>query len=151
MCARRILNVYQHGPPLGIDPAELRVIINGKKAPPPQVLQGLAKELDVDLRYLEKLAEELRDGRPSDHKEKCDRVDSFEEFQKANPDADCVCRHSASMHTPGSWCTQPNCGCTRFMTQGETEEFLLYCFGPPGQQAVRPLSRGRSLSRRRPH
>jgi hypothetical protein len=157
MCTRRMLHLYQLRQRLDVDPASLLnridwIGINAKRPPTQKVLKGLAKKLDVDLRYLEELVRELSDGRPSrSQRKKGDRVDSFKEFQKANPDAECVCRHPASMHTPGSWCTQQNCGCTRFMTPGETEEFLLYCFGPPGRQAMPPGWRGRRLSRQRPH
>ena len=65
MCARKMLSVYQLGQRLGVDPDELLDMINGKKLPTQTVVHGLAKELDVDIRYLERLAAELREGRPS--------------------------------------------------------------------------------------
>jgi transcriptional regulator with XRE-family HTH domain len=51
-----MVSFYQLGPRLGIDPGELLAMVNGKKIPTKAVLRGLAKELDVDERYLEKLA-----------------------------------------------------------------------------------------------
>lgn len=60
MCAPRMLNVYQLGPRLGIDPRELLDMINAKKMPTKAVIRGLAKEVDIDERYLEKLAGEIR-------------------------------------------------------------------------------------------
>jgi hypothetical protein len=48
------------GAKLGIDPIELLRMINGKVAATKAVIQGLAKQLDSDLRYLERLAEEVR-------------------------------------------------------------------------------------------
>jgi Helix-turn-helix len=62
MCARKMLNAYRLGQRLGVDPAELLKMINGKKAPTPKVVQGLAKALDVDECYLEKLAEQMREA-----------------------------------------------------------------------------------------
>lgn len=47
-------------PTTGIDPRELLDMINAKKMPTKAVIRGLAKELDIDERYLEKLAGELR-------------------------------------------------------------------------------------------
>ena len=35
-------------------------MINGRKLPTKTVIEGLAKELDSDPKYLEKLAEEIR-------------------------------------------------------------------------------------------
>ncbi|HEY4047964.1 MAG TPA: hypothetical protein VGM27_13965 [Acidobacteriaceae bacterium] len=43
MCARKMLNVYQLSQRLGIDPAELLDMVNGKKIPTKAVV---AKELD---------------------------------------------------------------------------------------------------------
>jgi transcriptional regulator with XRE-family HTH domain len=62
MCARKMLNVYQLGQRLGVDPGELLDMVNGRKSPTKAVVRGLAKELDVDERYLEKLAAELLDS-----------------------------------------------------------------------------------------
>jgi hypothetical protein len=61
MCARKMLNVYQLGPRLGIEPDELLAMINGRKATPPRIVQGLARELNIDDRYLERLAAEVRE------------------------------------------------------------------------------------------
>ncbi|HEY4048025.1 MAG TPA: helix-turn-helix transcriptional regulator [Acidobacteriaceae bacterium] len=52
----KMVSLYQLSPRLGIDPGELLAMVNGKKIPTKAVLRGLAKELDVDERYLEKLA-----------------------------------------------------------------------------------------------
>jgi transcriptional regulator with XRE-family HTH domain len=53
------LNVYQLGERLGVDPRELLDMINTKKIPTKTVVRGLAKELEVDERYLEKLASQI--------------------------------------------------------------------------------------------
>jgi hypothetical protein len=42
------------------DPLEMLDMINGRKILPPFIVKGLARELDLDQRYLEKLAGELR-------------------------------------------------------------------------------------------
>jgi hypothetical protein len=55
--------VIKLGPKLGMDPMELLRMINGKVVPTKAVVQGLARELDSDVRYLEKLAEEIRKDR----------------------------------------------------------------------------------------
>jgi hypothetical protein len=47
-------------PPWGVDPAELLSMINGNLVPSKAVIRGLAKELDSDPRYLEKLASEIK-------------------------------------------------------------------------------------------
>jgi hypothetical protein len=54
-----MLNVYQLGERLGVDPRELLDMINTKKIPTKTVVRGLAKELEVDERYLEKLASQI--------------------------------------------------------------------------------------------
>jgi hypothetical protein len=43
-----------------MDPMELLRMINGKVVPTKAVVHGLARELDSDVRYLEKLVEEIR-------------------------------------------------------------------------------------------
>jgi hypothetical protein len=53
-------NVHKLGVTLGIDPVELLPMINGKAVPTKVIIQGLAKQLDSDPRYLEKLADEIR-------------------------------------------------------------------------------------------
>jgi hypothetical protein len=45
---------------LGVDPMELLRMINGRSLPTKAIVAGLARELDSDLLYLEKLAEEIR-------------------------------------------------------------------------------------------
>jgi hypothetical protein len=52
--------VFKVGAKLGIDLTELLRMINGKVVPTKQVIAGLARELDSDVRYLEKLADEIR-------------------------------------------------------------------------------------------
>ena len=43
-----------------MDPTELLRMINGRVMPTKAVVQGLARELGSDVRYLEKLVEEIR-------------------------------------------------------------------------------------------
>jgi hypothetical protein len=42
-----------------MDPPELQRMINGIATPTKAVMAGLARELDTDVRHLEKLAEEI--------------------------------------------------------------------------------------------
>jgi hypothetical protein len=60
LCVTRDTNVHKLGAKLGVDPAELLRMINGKVVPTKAVISGLARELDSDVRYLEKLAAEIR-------------------------------------------------------------------------------------------
>jgi putative sterol carrier protein len=62
LCVTRDTNVHKLGAKLVIDPAVLLSMINGKVMPTKAVISGLARELDSDVRYLEKLAEEIRPG-----------------------------------------------------------------------------------------
>lgn len=55
MCTRWRLHLYQLRQRLDVDPASLLNRINAKCPPTQKVLNGLAKELDVDLRYMEEL------------------------------------------------------------------------------------------------
>jgi hypothetical protein len=48
------------GAALGIDPAELLKIINGRAPASLAFRTGLAKELHSDVRFLDRLAEEIR-------------------------------------------------------------------------------------------
>lgn len=50
-------NVHQLGPALGVDSQELLEMINGRETPTKAVTHGLAKELDSDVKHLERLAE----------------------------------------------------------------------------------------------
>jgi hypothetical protein len=59
LCARAGKSVYEIGPRLGVTPIELLQMINGRVKPTKAVVQGLAKELDSDVRYLEKLAADV--------------------------------------------------------------------------------------------
>jgi hypothetical protein len=61
LCARAGKNVYDLAPKVGLLPSELLAMINGRVKPTRAVIQGLAKELDSDARYLEKLAAEIRE------------------------------------------------------------------------------------------
>ena len=60
LCVRANKNVHTLGAKLGIDPMLLLRMINGREAPTKAVIAGLAKELDSDPRYLEKLAGEIK-------------------------------------------------------------------------------------------
>jgi hypothetical protein len=53
-------DVFKLGAKLGMDPIELLRMINGKVAATKPVIQGLAKQLGSNRRYLEKLVEEVR-------------------------------------------------------------------------------------------
>jgi hypothetical protein len=63
LCVKRDTNVQKLGASLSIDPTELLRMINGEVLPTKAVVQGLARELDSDVRYLEKLVEEIRKDR----------------------------------------------------------------------------------------
>jgi hypothetical protein len=63
LCATRGTDVYKLGAKLDLDPTDLLRMINGKMVPTEAVISGLARELDSDVRYLEKLAEEVKKGR----------------------------------------------------------------------------------------
>jgi hypothetical protein len=80
-------------------------------------------------------------------------MDTFEQLSKDFPNTQCACGDPVSIHTAeaGHWCTRRDCGCTMFMTRGEMEEFLIYCFGPDGWQAMRLGLRDRYRERQRPH
>jgi transcriptional regulator with XRE-family HTH domain len=60
LCVTHDTNVHKLGAKLGFDPGELLRMINGKVVPTRAVIQGLAKALDSDPSYLEKLVEEIR-------------------------------------------------------------------------------------------
>jgi hypothetical protein len=60
LCVMRGTDVYKLGARLGIDPNELLTMIDGKVVPTKAVIRGLAKQLDSDVRYLEKLAAEIK-------------------------------------------------------------------------------------------
>jgi hypothetical protein len=51
--------VHKMGAVLGIDPAELLKIINGRAPASLAFRTGLAKELHSDVRFLDRLAEEI--------------------------------------------------------------------------------------------
>jgi hypothetical protein len=60
LCVTRGTDVYKLGRKLGIDPFDLLRMINGRITPTKAVIAGLAKELDSDVRFLEKLAGEIK-------------------------------------------------------------------------------------------
>jgi hypothetical protein len=62
LCVRANTNVVMLGKKLGIDPVELLRMFNGYVVPSKAVIAGLARELDSDVRYLEKLAAEIKPG-----------------------------------------------------------------------------------------
>jgi hypothetical protein len=53
-------DVFKLGAKLGVDPIEVLRMIKGNVATTKAVIQGLAKKLDRDPRYLEKFAKEIR-------------------------------------------------------------------------------------------
>jgi hypothetical protein len=67
LCVRANKNVHTLGEKLGIDPMLLLRMINGKEVATKAVIAGLAKELDSDPRYLEKLAAENWEGLNGHH------------------------------------------------------------------------------------
>jgi hypothetical protein len=60
LCVRSYTNVVKLGKKLGIDPVELLRMFNGYVVASKAVIAGLARELDSDPRYLEKLAAEIK-------------------------------------------------------------------------------------------
>ena len=62
LCTRLEIGIDRLAQRLTMDPTELLKMINGRLMPTNMVLSGLARELETDLRYLEKLAEEIRLG-----------------------------------------------------------------------------------------
>jgi hypothetical protein len=66
LCVKRDTNVIKLGVKLGIDPLELLKMISGKTKPTKAVVGGLARELDSDVRYLQKLADAIKPFEPSE-------------------------------------------------------------------------------------
>jgi hypothetical protein len=62
LLSRRQVEIYPLSRRLNMDPTELQRMINGIATPTKAVIAGLARELDTDVRHLEKLAEEIRVG-----------------------------------------------------------------------------------------
>ena len=60
LCVKRHTNATALGAKLGMDPMDLLRMINGKVPLNKKVIAGLAKELGSDVRYLEKLAAEIK-------------------------------------------------------------------------------------------
>ena len=59
LCVRANKNVHMLGEKLGVEPMQLLDMINGKVVPTRAVIAGLARELNSDVRCLEKLAAEI--------------------------------------------------------------------------------------------
>jgi transcriptional regulator with XRE-family HTH domain len=60
LCVTHDTNVHKLGAKLGIDPAELLRMFNGRVVPTDQVIAGLARELNSDPSYLQELADEIK-------------------------------------------------------------------------------------------
>jgi hypothetical protein len=60
LCVRANTKVVKLGKKLGIDPVELLRMFHGYGVPSKAVIAGLPRELDSDVRYLEKLAAEIK-------------------------------------------------------------------------------------------
>jgi hypothetical protein len=60
LCVTNDTNVFKLGVAVGLDPLDLLSMINGRQAMPSKVAATLAKALDSDASYLEKLAQEVR-------------------------------------------------------------------------------------------
>jgi transcriptional regulator with XRE-family HTH domain len=60
LCVTHNTNVHKLSAKLGIDPAELLRMFNGRVAPTDQVIAGLARELNSDPSYLQELADEIK-------------------------------------------------------------------------------------------
>jgi hypothetical protein len=60
LCVKRRTNVHALGAKLRLDPMELLKMIDGRVAPTKAALGALAKEVDSEIRFLEKLAEKIR-------------------------------------------------------------------------------------------
>jgi transcriptional regulator with XRE-family HTH domain len=60
LCVTHHINVDKLAAKLGVDPTNLQMMINGHAIPTRAVIEGLAKELDFDVRYLEKLVDQIR-------------------------------------------------------------------------------------------
>jgi hypothetical protein len=60
LCVDQSTDVYSLSAKLRLEPMELVGIINGKAVATKAVVQGLAIELGSDVRFLERLADEVR-------------------------------------------------------------------------------------------
>jgi transcriptional regulator with XRE-family HTH domain len=60
LCVTHDTNVHKLGAKLGIDPAELMRMFNGRVVPTDQVIAGLARELNSDPSYLQELADGIK-------------------------------------------------------------------------------------------
>jgi hypothetical protein len=66
LCVRGDTNVIKLGVKLGIDQLDLLRMINGRAKPTESLIDGLARELDGDVSYLQKLAEVIEPCEPSE-------------------------------------------------------------------------------------
>jgi transcriptional regulator with XRE-family HTH domain len=60
LCVTRSTDLYSLSAKLGLEPMELVGMINGRTSPSKDVVQGLARELDIEESFLIKLADEVR-------------------------------------------------------------------------------------------
>jgi transcriptional regulator with XRE-family HTH domain len=60
LCVTHHTDVDKLAAKLGVHPTDLQMMINGQAIPTRAVLEGLAKELDFDVRYLDKLVDQIR-------------------------------------------------------------------------------------------
>jgi hypothetical protein len=60
LCVTHDTNAHKLKANLGIDPAELLRMFNGRVVPTDQVIAGLARELNSDPSYLQELADEIK-------------------------------------------------------------------------------------------
>jgi ribosome-binding protein aMBF1 (putative translation factor) len=59
-CARKMVNFQQLADKLKIDVTDLMHQCNAKASPSKALVKGLARELDINQQFLDKLAEEVR-------------------------------------------------------------------------------------------
>jgi plasmid maintenance system antidote protein VapI len=59
LLSRRQVEIDPLSRRLDVDPTELLRMINGSATPTKAIIAGLARELDTDVRHLEKLAEQI--------------------------------------------------------------------------------------------
>ena len=65
LCGVHKTDIFELGRKLAIEPALLLAMINGKTIPAPDVIHGLARELNTGVQYLEKLVQEIKQDQDS--------------------------------------------------------------------------------------
>jgi len=60
LCARAGKSADDLAPKIGVLPTELLLMLAGWTTPTKEVIRGLARELDSDVNYLEKLASQVK-------------------------------------------------------------------------------------------